>query len=313
MSNLRNTLQMLFLLKEGRKIKVKEIAERLEVSEKQVKRYKEILQDFFDIESTTGCDGGYMMRECYFPFHQIFKPEELQLLKHAVSGLEFGCGKDVSKIIDKLDNNIIKGDKENISYEELWNYSQVKDIDEKFIKTLNDITLATLQSQVVNIDYRGNKGEITNRDIEPYKCITYKQEQYLIANCLLRNEIRCFKIRRIRDYRVSIKKFNKTIDISEYIRKQKSTAFGIYTGCEECDLVLEIKNPIANTIKERTWIENQGIEENKDGSIIFRATVFKGAELTSWILGMREYVKILEPESLKNEIKEELKKMLDSI
>lgn len=313
MSNLRNTLQILFLLKEGRKIKVKEIAERLEVSEKQVKRYKEILQDFFDIESIPGCDGGYIMKECFFPFHEIFKNEELMLLKYAVSTLDTKNNKEISKIIDKLDNNIIRSDKQTATYEELWSYSQVNGIEEKLIKTLHDINLAIFQHKIINIDYRDNNGRESNRDIEPYKYLTYKGEKYLVANCLLRNEIRFFKVRRIISYRVSIKGFNKTIDIDKYIRKQKEQGLGIYNEGKACNLVLEIKNPIANTIKERTWIENQEIEENEDGSIIFKAKVFKGAELTSWILGMREFVKILEPESLKNEVKEELKKMLDNI
>ena len=45
MSTLGNTLRMLMMLRSGRKLKVKEIAEELEVSEKQVKRYKD--QNFF--------------------------------------------------------------------------------------------------------------------------------------------------------------------------------------------------------------------------------------------------------------------------
>lgn len=50
MSTLGNTLRMLMMLRSGRKLKVKEIAEELEVSEKQVKRYKEALSEFFYIE-----------------------------------------------------------------------------------------------------------------------------------------------------------------------------------------------------------------------------------------------------------------------
>lgn len=312
MQGLRNVLQMIFLLKDGRKIKVKEFAEKLEVSEKQIKRYKEVLQDFFDIESISGCNGGYQMKECHFPFHQVFKNEELMLLKYAINSLETENNKEISKIIDKLDNYIIKSNRININ-EEVWNYSQANGIDEKLIKTLDEITLAILQSRIINIDYRDNNGKESNRDIEPYKYLTYKGEKYLVANCLLRNKIRFFKVRRIIKYRVSIKRFNKTIDIDNYIMQHKKQRLGIYNEGEKCDLVLRIKNPISNTIKERTWIENQEIEENEDGSIIFKATVFKGPELISWILGMRQYVKILEPESLKNEIKKELREMINNI
>ena len=58
MSTLGNTLRMLMMLRSGRKLKVKEIAEELEVSEKQVKRYKEALSEFFYIESNQAIDGG---------------------------------------------------------------------------------------------------------------------------------------------------------------------------------------------------------------------------------------------------------------
>ena len=49
MGNLNNTLKMLFMLKSGGVIKAKDIANRLEIDEKQVRRYKENLDEFFDI------------------------------------------------------------------------------------------------------------------------------------------------------------------------------------------------------------------------------------------------------------------------
>ena len=49
MSTLGNTLRMLMMLRSGRKLKVKEIAEELEVSEKQVKRYKEAFRNWWRI------------------------------------------------------------------------------------------------------------------------------------------------------------------------------------------------------------------------------------------------------------------------
>ena len=63
MSKLNNILKMIFILSKGTKVKGKEIASQLEVNEKQVRRYKEILDEFFDIRSIPGPNGGYVMEK----------------------------------------------------------------------------------------------------------------------------------------------------------------------------------------------------------------------------------------------------------
>ena len=104
MSTLGNTLRMLMMLRSGRKLKVKEIAEELEVSEKQVKRYKEALSEFFYIESKSGIDGGYILRDKYIPIKELLDEHEINLLKYSIDALEdfsLESNKDLKRAIMK--------------------------------------------------------------------------------------------------------------------------------------------------------------------------------------------------------------------
>ena len=61
------------------------------------------------------------------------------------------------------------------------------------------------------------------------------------------------------------------------------------------------------------YLDNQEIEELEDGKILFKAIGKNNPELKSWILNMQDNVKIIKPQTLKNEVKEILNKMLLNI
>lgn len=310
MSSLSNTIKMLFMLKEGKIIKKKEIAYNLEVSEKQVSRYKEALQDIFQIETINGPNGGYKLLDQYFPFKEVLTEEETTLLKIVVHNLNEGSeieDKKLEKAIDKINYSIIKGD--NTSYSQIIPYSKIRFTDDNFIKKQRDIYESMLTSKKIIINYKGNNGLETRREVDPYKIITYKGEGYLVAYCNLKNDIRFFKLIRISEYIITSRIFIKNIDIEKVLEEYKEKNMGIYFG-EEINIILEISPPMANTIKERLWVDNQEIIEIENGKIIFKAIMKNSPEIKSWILSMQSYVKIIEPISLKEEIREILNKIL---
>lgn len=61
MDGLGNILKMIFILKMQKKIKIKDLADELGVSERQIRRYKSEMDKYFNIKSTTGSDGGYSL------------------------------------------------------------------------------------------------------------------------------------------------------------------------------------------------------------------------------------------------------------
>ena len=61
---IQNTLKMLNLLRKNDKLKISELAELLNVKDRQVRRYRdELLKVGYDIPSKAGKDGGYTINE----------------------------------------------------------------------------------------------------------------------------------------------------------------------------------------------------------------------------------------------------------
>ena len=230
MSTLGNTLRMLMMLRSGRKLKVKEIAEELEVSEKQVKRYKEALSEFFYIESRSGIDGGYILRDKYVPIKELLDEHEINLLKYSIDALEdfsLESNKDLKRVIDKINYSIEKGHNfNNEKTNSIIPYGRSLPINNKLQEMIDVIFEAIISNKEVFIEYSGNNGEVSKRTIQPYKIFTFKGEQYVIANCLSKNQVRYFKLIRIKGYHISNKIFKKTLDVDKLIETIRKIALG---------------------------------------------------------------------------------------
>lgn len=313
MGSLNNSLKMLFILKSRGLVKVKDLADELEVSCKQINRYKEILDEFFDIESISGKNGGYRLRDIYFPFKEILTEHEVNLIKEAVLSVDSSVlqdNPDLNKAIEKINYTILNDDNSSSNYESIIPYSRIMKNNEKFKEIEDKLYSSIFGSEEAVISYKDNSGKETERTICPYQFIVYKGEKYLVAFCLLRNDIRFFKVRRIINCRITDRKFKRELDVKNIIKDYKENSIGIFGG-EEYDLELEIKYPMANTIKERLWVDNQEIDETtyKD-RIIFKAKMKGGPEIISWILSMGNCVKVIKPLKLKERVHEKLVEMI---
>lgn len=308
MGKLQNTIRMMFMLKSGKLITREEIANTLDVTKKEVLVYKKELDEIFEIESIRGPHGGYRLRDTYFPFKEVLSENEVFELKMFINKLENEDGESqkLKRIIEKINFSILNSE-ETISAD-IIPYSRKnpilnnQDIEYKIYE-------AIMNKNIIKIEYLDNKNNATERRVEPYKYFIYRNEAYLIANCLKQNGIRFFKFIRIKNCIVTSFKFEHTLDIEERIKEMKNRGLGIF-GLEEYDLELVIRPPMANSIKERIWVENQEIIENEDGSITFKAKMKGEHSIVSWILTMREFVTVNKPDKLRNVVRESLEKML---
>ena len=107
MGALENTLKMLFRLRTGVVIKKQELAQELEVSEKQIARYKKVLDSVFTIETIPGPLGGYKLVDSYFPFKELLSNKEIELLKYYSKSLQYVNNKEIEKALDKMNYSIL--------------------------------------------------------------------------------------------------------------------------------------------------------------------------------------------------------------
>ena len=159
MSKVANMLNMLQVLKDGQLHSIKELAEKLEVSERMIRQYKQELEQVgVYIKSTTGKYGGYQLEQ---------DDDFLQ---------------------------IIEAKKEEM-------YFEMK----RAIKNRNKI----------EISFESVNTGITRRIIHPAELFCYIDMWYVAAFCELRNEIRLFKLKDIKEYRILSDKYAEKVQIKK--------------------------------------------------------------------------------------------------
>ena len=77
------------------------------------------------------------------------------------------------------------------------------------------------------------------------------------------------------------------------------------------DVVIKFDEYQARWIRERLWHSSQRIEELPSGGLILRLTVGGLGEVKRWVMGYGKHAEVLQPESLRREIGEDVQKMAE--
>ena len=310
MSKFSNLLKLITLLKSNKRIKRKEIADALGVSERMVRKYISDLQEAnITIESIPGPSGGYELKGHNYLLNLNTDNQEVKSLEKALEKLkqqDFEYITDLESLTEKV--------KSNNELSKYVAYDSINESSGTYLDKEEDYELelqsACLTRKKLKISYHSISSGDSVRVIRPYALITRKDTKYLIAYCESRKEIRTFKIIRINWIEVLEDKFD--IDSSFDIKEYMNNTIGIFNN-DEIKLKLLLKKPFSYSVSERAYVENQHITWNDDETIIFEATMKGKQDIVRWILSMGESVTILEPLYLKEELKNILKNMIDII
>lgn len=193
MGKISNAFLMIDLLNSGNKYTVKELADRLKISERMVRYYKDELEKSgIYIESFKGPNGGYFILNNSGYYTKINK-YDIELLKSSYKELEKASFKHLPKVnflINKLESlNTIEEEKSKFIIDN--NFEEEIDVISILEKYINDKTSLT-------IIYEDFDGSLKNRIIHPLYLFKYKEIIYVTAYCELRNDIRHFEISRIK-------------------------------------------------------------------------------------------------------------------
>lgn len=192
MGKISNVLYMIDLLNTGNIYTLKELSEKIGVTERMVRYYKnEICNSGILIESFKGPNGGYFMIDKIKNYTNINK-YDIQLLDNIKQFLL----NNNYKYIEKYDNFLDKSKKMYSIYEEKSKY--ISNID---ISSPNEIEsiikMAIIKNEKIEITYTSLDEKKYKRVIHPLYLFKYKDNDYVTAFCELRNDIRHFEIKRI--------------------------------------------------------------------------------------------------------------------
>jgi len=192
MGKFSNMLFMIDLLNTVNKYSIKELSQKLGVTERMIRYYKEELENNgIFIESFKGPNGGYFMIDKvknYISFNKY----DVQLLENVSKVLEnsnFSFMKSYKDLLEKVKNMY------SIAEEKSKFIVDIKSLDNNEI--FNIVKSSIKKQESINIEYRNIDGTISKRTIHPLQLFNYKDINYVTAYCELRKDIRHFEIERI--------------------------------------------------------------------------------------------------------------------
>jgi predicted DNA-binding transcriptional regulator YafY len=174
------------------------------------------------------------------------------------------------------------------------------------IQTLND---AVLGSRTVRIRYRtGATGSISTRALDPYRLWYRGGGLYVVGHDHKSGEIRTFAVDRIRQIEATTGRFRRDpdFDFDAYI----GSSFGVIA--EPATRVRILFEPHwAGYVQERNWHPSQQLVKRGGGRVELRLEVGATADVRSWILSFGSGAEVLEPSSLRDEVRTQLAEALD--
>ena len=180
---------------------------------------------------------------------------------------------------------------------------------------LLDKTFAGLQNSIrrrhnIRLNYYS---VYERRDIKtvlsPYHLMYNNRAWYVVGQSSLHKSIRTFKLNRIRQMKMLETHFDrdKKFDIHDYLGK----AWSMIPEGRVYHIKLSFSKKVAKNVAEVQWHSTQRMTRNQDGSLLVEFRVDGLGEITWWILGYGDQVKVLQPAALKKKIAAIAQKMIE--
>lgn len=181
-------------------------------------------------------------------------------------------------------------------------YSRKAEIIDRLMIGIEDhcVTCLTYQSE--------RSTEPITRDVHPYGLIHHHGALYLVAFAPEHQQVRHYKIDRVEQVDVTTLKFPKPsqFDLAQHL----SGSFGIHHADRPpVPVVVRFAPQVARYVSERRAHHSQKLFPQPDGSLRAEYELSDLTELQSWLLSFGSRATVLEPESLRTSIAEEIQRM----
>jgi CRISPR-associated endonuclease/helicase Cas3 len=184
-------------------------------------------------------------------------------------------------------------------------------LDPVYLEVLEKLTLAWAEQRKVRVWHRHEgTGVIHEYIFAPYFIEPYAvgQATHVIGYREPPGAMRTFKIERIA--RIEILRDTYAIPEDFDPRQLLAEAWGIwYTEAEPVEVVLKFHPRVAQRVQETRWHRSEAVEEQPDGSLLWRAWVAEPREMMPWIRGWGADVEVVKPEELRETMVNESRRL----
>lgn len=286
-------LETVYLLIEKKKITARELSDYFEVSQRTIYRDVEALSAAgIPVYAEKGQGGGIRLLDNYVIKKSLLSEQEQVNLLASLQGMKALNGPELDPVLRKLATLFEKKDPDWIEVDfSHWGGGAAER--EKF----NDLKSAILNKNRIAFDYFSAAGKKSGRCIEPLKLLFKGQSWYVYGFCLNKEALRFFKVSRIRQLRLLADSFDRTLPMGTVFETPEISAAPIR-------LVLKIDADMAYRVYDE--FDPAAIIKEKDGSFVVTSSIPGDGWVEGYILSYGDAVEVVEPQWLRETIKQKL-------
>jgi CRISPR-associated endonuclease/helicase Cas3 len=190
---------------------------------------------------------------------------------------------------------------------------QAQRFDPVYLGVLETLTRAWSDGRMARVWHKMEDGRVFDYQLAPYFIEPYAvgRTTHVIGWRRPPGALRTLKLERIQ--RAELTEDTYTIPDDFDPREILADAWGIwYTESEPVEVVLKFHPRAAGRVRETQWHRSERLEDQPDGSLIWRARVAEPREMVHWIRGWGADVEVLGPQELREEMMGAARRLAES-
>lgn len=289
-------LELLTTLLRRESLTARDLAQRLGVSERTIRRdVDDLCLAGIPVITRQGVGGGISIADEYKLDKRLLLPGELRNIVAGLRGLEStGALGDIEPLLDKLGGAEKEGSSGGEMQIDLASYDR-----ENLSPKIRLLRKAISERRAATFSYISGKGW-TNRRVEPYFLSFKWASWYLFAYCLMREDFRLFKLNRL---------WNLTLESACFVPREIPPEKRMFD-----DPWLEEKpmTVLFDPALEYLLIDFHGpdaYERMPDGRLRLVSTYFDLDQAARWLMSFGDQAEVLEPPELRLAVVREARKI----
>ncbi|MCX7922535.1 MAG: YafY family transcriptional regulator [Clostridia bacterium] len=293
---LERMLSIITYLLNHDKVKAKDLADKFEVSVRTIYRdIDAISQAGIPIAAYQGADGGIGIVEGYKLDKSLLTTDEVSNIVTALKGLHSINEDDKIKLlIEKLTNIANRSDYIPTGNEIMIDLSSWNKNDQLGLR-IHEIKKAIRERKIIEFEYFSNE-KVTERKVEPCIMVFKEASWYLYAYCLLREDFRLFKLRRMSGLKITGTSFKAREFSVDSVNWDEDIDKDLHST-----IVVLFDKSMEYSVNDIFGIANYETIEDGRLKVTFHMTV--GGWLYGFLLGFGDKIEVLEPIELRDKIK----------
>jgi len=174
--------------------------------------------------------------------------------------------------------------------------------DDADLEIFEKVSQAIGNRRVLKFEYRkpaAKHGQA--RKVMPYHLACVDNRWYMVGHDMARHALRTFALARMQHPNLMATTFQPPKDFS--IEKYLKGSFGIFTGDDDFEVVIEFDAWASALVRERKWHPTQELQELANGRARLALRLAGLPEIERWVLSWGAHATVIRPETLRNSLK----------